>query len=148
MIEFVPFEPRHLQEIDAPTRDARHWIENADASGLVNGYAWSCLRDGACVGSAGVLPVWQWRALAWSFFGRMPANTWPAITRKTVRVLDQAHEDGLHRIEMSVIMRFPAGHRWAEMLGFTYEGPMAGYGARGETYALYGRVRYASEGGS
>ena len=45
------------------------------------------------------------------------------------------------RLEASIEKGFPAGCRWAELLGFTYEGEMRGFGPKGETHLRYARVR-------
>lgn len=44
------------------------------------------------------------------------------------------------RLEAAVEEGFGPGCRWVELLGFSYEGKMPGYGLCGETYLRYARV--------
>jgi len=62
---------------------------------------------------------------------------------KTVtEILDKSYDlFRLHRIQIVVRSDYGDGKKWAESLGFLYEGTMKRYGPTGLDYCLYGRTR-------
>jgi len=110
----------------------------------VPGLAYSGVIDGQVVGCAGILPQAPWRAIAWALLSQeIPARCWPTIHRLVLRVLDEAHLRGYHRVEAVVDADFDAGIRWAEMLGMRCETPqgMRGWGPEGGTHLMFSSVR-------
>jgi hypothetical protein len=92
--------------------------------------------DGEAIVSAGVMPCWRNRHIAWAF---MTYNTGPHmlwITNEVKKFL--ATVSG--RIELTVRKDFDAGHRWAKMLGFDVETQLLKeYGPLGEDHVGYVR---------
>jgi hypothetical protein len=78
------------------------------------------------------------RGLLWALLASDAGAHMLWLHRQTLKFLD-AHP--LTRLEASVEDAFPAGCRWIELLGFSYEGLMLGYGENGETHRRYARVR-------
>jgi hypothetical protein len=92
----------------------------------VLGPAWAAvLYDGAAeqrvLGVGGLIAQWPTRAIAWALPYRVPRRWWPAITRKVVAVLEDAHADGVVRIEAHVTDDDPSAQEWAVRLGFVPE---------------------------
>lgn len=94
--------------------------------------------DGQIVGIAGVVPVWEGRAFAWSYLDVTAALHMLALTRAVRSYLDTLP---VNRIEMTVICGFEAGHRWAKMLGFELEAPIMREFHPGVDCSLYARVK-------
>jgi RimJ/RimL family protein N-acetyltransferase len=146
MIGFVPFMPAHL--VALPIAEARAWLKPlAEEPGLaatvaIAGLAWTAImvENGAVVGCAGIVPVWQGRATTWAFTGVLPRTAWVAVTRRAMAGLAEAHARGYRRIEAAVHAKFEEGHRWAAMLGFEPEGVARCYGPDGADHVLYARV--------
>lgn len=137
----VPFEPQHLEQLCLqPAQEylrgvvTREQAEVAAAHPSFSGFAGDEL-----LGCAGILPAWQDRALAWSWLGSSAGRHMAAITRAVRRFLEaQPHR----RVEITVDVDFDAGHRWAELLGFTLEAPrMKAYRPDGGDCSLYARIR-------
>ena len=114
------------------------------------GLAWSAFigdERKEIIGAGGIHPCWKTnthgRAIAWVLAGdNVPMRCWPALTRHTAWVLDQAFREGFHRIEANVAENFPAGHRWAARLGFSVEGMAEAYGPDLANHIQYARVRH------
>jgi hypothetical protein len=94
--------------------------------------------DGEIVFSAGTTTQWPGRHIAWALLHDERSRKhmlW--ITREVKKNL--ARVQG--RIEMTVRADFPAGQRWAEMLGFHVETPLLQqYGPEGEDHIGYVRI--------
>lgn len=65
-----------------------------------------------------------------------------AFHRKVFSLLELfAAQNKLKRVQMTVRADYPEGIRWAQALGFRYEGLMEAYGPEGADYVMMGRVR-------
>jgi len=95
------------------------------------------------IGAALLLPVWKGRWQASVILSRdvgRAAMLW--IHRQVKGQLDWLQYDpDYRRIECSVLAGFIPGERWAQMLGFQYEGTMVGYDPWGRAHYLYARTR-------
>ena len=95
--------------------------------------------DGDVLAVAGILPRWDGVGLAWAWLGR----GW----RKHARLITEAARIGLedalfHRIETGVLLGYDRGERWAKMLGFELETPIARkWGPDGLDYSLWAKVK-------
>lgn len=137
----VPYEPRHLDEMtmQPSQRYLRDFVTPEAAAAVAGHPAYTAVCEGEILGCGGVVPVWQGRAIAWSFISNKAGPYFVAITRAVRKFLDDQPQD---RIETTVDMEFADGHRWARMLGFKLEaGRMAKYRPDGGTCSLYARVR-------
>lgn len=106
------------------------------------GHAFTALKDGRPVGAAGVLPIWNGVGEAIGFITPEFREKFPLSMHKCVsRGLDQIQRNfNYHRIQLSVVFGFKAGYRWAEGLGFKWEGVMPLYTADKRTFVRYGKV--------
>ena len=95
---------------------------------------WTLFADGLPVASGGTLELWPGRHSAWAHLGKFTAQHMLAITREAYRCVRRAKG----RVEMTVRMDFPAGHRWAAMLGFKVETAcIEGYDPDGSDHVGY-----------
>jgi hypothetical protein len=95
--------------------------------------------DGDVLAIAGILPRWEGVGLGWAWLSR----GW----RKHARLITETVRIGLedapyHRIETGVKHGYGRGERWAEMLGFVMETPLARkWGPDGSDYSIWARVK-------
>ena len=98
--------------------------------------SWTVVIDGDIRACAGTMQQWAGRHVAWAYMTPGIGRNMGFMTTQTK--LKLAEVKG--RIEMTVRTDFPAGHRWAKMLGFTVETPlMKAYGPLGEDHTGYVR---------
>ena len=115
------------------------WVSEAEGRALEEHPSYTGWVDGVPIVSAGIVPQWQGRAIAWAYLSQAGAQYMPSVHRAVKRFLDGCY---VQRIETSVNCEFEQGHRWARMLGFEMEAEcMRAYGADGRDAALYARVR-------
>jgi hypothetical protein len=147
-MRFVPFHPDHLavlqlQEIQALEQEHLRDPKNLGALAAYihhPPFAWSGEVHGLIVGSAGLIPMWPGRAIAWALIGAIPPSCWPAVTRKVQAVLAAAHAQGYWRIEASCLAGFKQGERFLGLLGFKPEGLMEAYDPAARSNWLYARI--------
>lgn len=95
------------------------------------------LSDGMPVAAGGTIELWANRHMGWTMLPITSAPHMTAVTREARRRL--AAVKG--RIEMTVLLSFDAGHRWAELLGFEVETPvLRHYGPDGADFVGYVRI--------
>ena len=139
-VNFIPYAPEHLLLLDVPPAQQAK-IDHAMASGrarlAANSYAWTGIADGRVIGCGGLITQDPHRALAWVTLGIVPRRAWVAIVRKIAVVL----ATGPRRIEAAVKDGFENGCRLVDLLGFTREGVMHGWGADGSDFVLFARVQ-------
>jgi hypothetical protein len=140
MIRFKPCEDWHIVLIEAQDSQIGEKELGAGAVGnyVENSLALSCWIDDACVGAAGIRPVWPGRAVAWMLLGRGARPAMLAIARKLRFVLDTYPAN---RIEMTVRANFLPGCRLAALLGFGEEARLASFYPDGSAARLYARLR-------
>ena len=145
-VRIVPFEPWHLGLVDAAVFD-RSVANLIDLRALAsathyNDPAFSVIHEGCVVGAVGILVLWPRVAEGW-LFASDELRRHPVFLHKYVKrgivMLEQSF--GLHRIQISVHAGYVTAQRWAERLGFAFEGEMKGYGPNGDTYLRYARVK-------
>ena len=139
-MKVVPFEASHLQRL--ALQDAQmylsNWVTKEQGQALEAHPSYTALVDGEPVASAGIIPQWQGRAIAWAFLAEMGPQHFVGVHRAVKSFLDVCYTQ---RIEMTVDCDFPEAHRWAKMLGFTLEAErMEAYSPDGRACALYARV--------
>lgn len=136
-VEFLDYAPEHL----VAWAPGRYSLAQAEAI-RVPGLSYTARVDGLVVGLAGILPQWKGRAIAWTQVGGVPARAWPALTLKTIAVLEEAHRRGYWRIEMTTRCDCPAAYRWAVRLGFRCYAALECYGEDCSDH--YGFVRFGT----
>ena len=136
----MPFEPWHLEWLTDTTAQA--WLGKDLTYGAMLQKAGPCYTAFAgdqVIACAGVLPIWEGRAQAWSLLSTALPQYVMGVHRGVKRFLDTYP---IRRLECTVDPRSATAIRWAERLGFVREGTMPGYTPQGDTMDLYARVRW------
>lgn len=141
-MEVVVFRPEHfdmLNEQDV-TQVLREYTSPDHAEKLAGcKYAFTGVEEGRVLICAGLVEYWKDRAVAWAVVDTNCKPHFWKIHKAVKRFLEVAP---YRRIEAEVDVDFEAGHRWAEMLGFTLEAPlMRAYHPNGRDCSLYAKVR-------
>ncbi len=82
--------------------------------------SYTVMVDGRPVFCGGVVEHWPGRCVVWALVGAQTHRHWKSVhtaVRNFLKALDA------RRIEADVRFDFPAGHRWAERLGFKVDAP-------------------------
>jgi len=142
-MDVVEFKGDHILNMDLQNGQAylSDWLTPAQAHLLErDGWGYTGVVNGIPIASAGVLPMWQGRGMAWAYISNAAAKErFLSVHRAVSRFLDMCY---LQRIEMTVDCEFEEGHRWARMLGFNMEAErMVAYRPDGGDCSLYARVR-------
>jgi len=137
------FQPEDLLKVDLQPKqigDFPSGITITTGKLLAEHFAISGWAGERCVGCAGIVELWTHRAIAWASLSSDCGGRMLEITRHVRAALD-LHP--CHRIETAVWSDFPAGRRWAELLGFRCETPepMRHYDCNGRSAYLYARIR-------
>lgn len=94
------------------------------------------------IGAGGVIELWHGVGLAWVAVAKLPPRLAVAAVRACGLGLDQIQAiGGFHRLQADIKREFVAARKLAILLGFSYEGPMDGYGADKSDFDRYARVR-------
>jgi RimJ/RimL family protein N-acetyltransferase len=97
------------------------------------------------MGAGGLVHIWQGRAIAWFLPGlNMGQRHFGWALARCKRELVRAADAGLRRVECTVRCGNEAGLRFANRLGFIWEGTMHAFSPTGADHELVARVR-ASE---
>lgn len=119
----VAFLPEHLTllRLQATQASAQHalTIEHGQQIVEAKGLARTALIDGEPIACAGLIPMWPGRSYAWAYLGADAARHFKTVHRAVLDVLDSYR---CRRVEMTVDVRDPGAKRWADRLGFVYEG--------------------------
>ena len=139
-MDVIPFEPDHLNQLELQQAQAYlgSWVTSEQGAALAEHPSYTAIQDGTLLASAGVVTMWQGRAMAWAFLTDMGAQHFIGVHRAVKRFIDGCY---YQRIEMTVDCDFEAAHHWAKMLGFTMEAErMRAYAPDGHDCSLYARV--------
>lgn len=141
-MSIVPFEPEHLERLTLQPSQAimQPTLANpAYAKWLAtSGPAYSLVDGDVVIASAGIIPQWENRALAWALISATAGKHFVVI-HKAIRRFFVLHN--YKRIETAVDCSFEQGHRWMKMLGFEREGRMRAFMPDGRDCDLYARVQ-------
>tara|TARA_Y100000310_G_C20659828_1_gene804097 strand:+ start:1662 stop:2087 length:426 start_codon:yes stop_codon:yes gene_type:complete len=140
MFQVIPFQAAHLGAIRLQESQVylSEWVTDEQAHALADHPSYTALDGNTVLGAAGVIPIWQGRAMAWSFISRTGPQNFLKCHNVVKRFLAGCY---VQRIEMTVDCDTPAAHRWARLLGFEMEAErMRGYSPDGRDCALYARV--------
>ena len=137
----VPFKAEHLLALQIQDGQAHDsvFITPGYAKQLEGQYAFTALIEDQPICVAGVAPLWENRALAWSFIDHRAGPHFIEVHRAVKKILDALP---YRRIEADAACEFPAAHRWLKMLGFKLEAErMRAYRPDGGDSSLYARVK-------
>ena len=136
-MEFVPMKAEHaflmknMIGVHAEANITEEVAQNVEKTGN----AVTAIDGDEVLGIAGITEKWEGTGVAWAWLSRDWKRYARKITEEIIRNLDRSE---FPRIELAVRVDFPAGHRWAKMLGFTLETPFAArYGPDGRAYSVY-----------
>lgn len=140
--DVVPFHPSHLKRLKAQGAQAAQVsaLADLDVATLVRppGPALTVLASETVLLCGGIVTVDHRRGLLWAVLSEHAGQHMVFLHRGVARFIDS---EPLRRLEATVEKGFEPGCRWIRLLGFVYEGDMAGYGDTGETHERYARVR-------
>lgn len=142
MMYVIPYRHFHIaslaiQEAQSSMSD----IINPEYSKALElaGPAWTIMDGDQVMACAGLAKQWSNRAQAWTILSKYVTGTkFVRLHKMVARFLDM---QDFTRIEMTVDHGFVQGHRWAELLGFQWEGLMRKYNPDGQDCDLYARVK-------
>lgn len=139
----VPFKPEHLKQIELQAEQslAREHFDNvAYAESLAAYEGYTALINDKVVACAGFITVWANRYQVWAVIS---ATIGPAGMLKISRAVLRGLSLKTGRIEAFVAAEFEAGHRWAQLMGFTLETPqpMRGWFPEGGAASMYSRIQ-------
>lgn len=102
------------------------------------GPSFAFLDEGEVWGCAGVQELEPHRATAWALIHKDIGTRFFKFHKAVLSFLDECK---YHRVEMATQDGFRDAERWAEMLGFKWEGCMQKYFPDGSLGNLYARVK-------
>jgi hypothetical protein len=140
-MDVQPFKPADLEELSLqPSQEflANFLVRPGYGQELVDaGPCYTGRHNGKIVCCAGVVNLWEGRASAWALLSADAGKCMRALHREVGRFLDGCD---VKRVEAYVYPDFAAGHRWARMLGFKYEGLMRAF-QHGVDMDMYARIK-------
>ncbi len=120
-MDIVPFEFKHLADIDPPVMDAEQ-LERFTREYVIPGTAFSGVEAGRVLGCAGIV-IRGSAGVAWAVLSdslrKRPMVLHRAVKRGMRKIIE---ENGLKRLEASCIEGFESAARWLERLGFESNG--------------------------
>lgn len=143
----IPFKASHLKKMKVHSSQAflEPHFEDPDALQWTD-LSYSAVDPfaGKICGCLGVIPQWPGRAVAWAVIAEgVTVREMVFITKATVDFLESIQANPKYRrVETTVMSNWPQGARWAERLGFDYEGTLKAWGPNGGNFDMYGRVRH------
>lgn len=141
-LTYLPCALEHIKFIkphSGEEKDKAHFMSPEFNHVLSKGMNVSFFAGSRCVGAGGVFPIYNHRAVAWTFLGADSGPYMHQITRKARSLFELYPAE---RIEMLVDYTHDAGHRWAKVLGFEVEAArMRKSGIYGNDETMYVRIR-------
>jgi hypothetical protein len=105
------------------------------------GAGFSMIEDGQCIGCGGVIPRWSGVGEVWIAVSENLRRRPLLLVKETLRVMDMLNtRSGFHRLQLHIPSTDTGLKRWAESLGFTFEGRMLQYGPDKRDHDLYARI--------
>ena len=144
----VPFEPWHMGRLEGREYEAQSFaavggLERTATLCDQSEYAYTVIGGGRPVACIGCAELWRGVGAAWAFLDRQAPRYWKTVHAGVMTFLRAAQCDGeFHRIQTSVRLDHPAGHRWALRLGFAPEGIQRSYGPDGSDWVAYARYSH------
>ncbi len=142
MIKVVPTTVEHL--------DTLHQLEglfqNMDLDIIGNalvkvGVSFTMIDGGNVLGCGGVIPKWNGVGELWIAISGKLRERPLLLVKHTLIVMGMIQSrGGFHRLQLHICEDDHRLVRWAEALGFTFEGIMRQYGADKKNHRLYARI--------
>lgn len=146
-VDFVPFDPRHVAQMDIDADQKRFYGRVADNMAfrqvlMEPGLAWTGIYGGRVIGAAGIVKLTEYEGDCWMLVDRVPFRAWHGIARHMVRVFARAHRDGLWRLQARVRADFAVGQNFVRKFGFTACGYDTAAAPDGSDMIRYERIRF------
>lgn len=133
----VPFRAWHHEWLGPAAEAGAVVLEGAILQVLERQNSWTGVVDGEPMACAGTVEQWPGRYVAWAHLSRASGPHMGWITRQVRKNLEGVKG----RVELTVRADFPAGLRWARLLGFEIETPiLRRYGPEGEDHVGFVRL--------
>ena len=142
MIKMVPVSMEHLQEMRKMSGLFTHVDLDQVGHALIKvGAGFAMIEDGHCIGCGGVIPRWSGVGEVWIAVSENLKRRPLLLVKQTLRCVNMLNErGGFHRIQLHIPSTDTGLKRWAESLGFTFEGRMLQYGPDKRDHDLYARI--------
>jgi len=143
-IEIVPYVEDHFFQIVRREHDIKSFMglphPEMVAKMFTKGPGFTGIKDGEVVASAGVMIIWDRVGEAWTVTSPL-VNKYASFFHKTIKDhLDKViNQYRLERVQCFVDKENKMATKWAEKLGFEYEGEMRKF-FQGKTYLRYSRI--------
>lgn len=131
------FRPWHMAALQRRPYDPRH---DGETPARLLGV--TILKGKEVVACIGARELWPGNCEGWVLTSNLVHECpkfFHAVTLRGLLWLERNR--GVRRIGAHVVKGWPDAKKWAERLGFTYEGEAPCYGPGGEDFFHYGRVR-------
>lgn len=142
-MSIVPFEPKHMEELFPMIGLPISYLLDGLKILAEPGYAYTALnKDKKPMGFAGVIPLWDGVGDAYAFMHPSMRTEFKwSLHRSVSKGLERIRvEKKLHRMQVMVEFGFKPGYRWAESLGFKWEGVMPLYTPDKKTFVRFAQV--------
>lgn len=131
-------------EIDSAKQIERFSANRAASYGKLHTKTFGILSDGGSeikLGVVGAIKQWDGFATIWAIFSKESERYPIALTKSCIALINEvAFIFELRRVSFTVRSDYTSGHRFAESLGFRFEGTMHGYLPDGANADLYARL--------
>ena len=139
MLNLIAFEPGHILDIETDFQFPLSSRKAIAEHSVIDGY--SLVNDGKIVACAGVSIMWQSVAEGWLIMSSDAYKYPVSIARYTEGLFDSImKKNNLSRIQASVNCSDEKSVKFANWLGFEYEGIMRKFGPDGSDYFRYART--------
>jgi hypothetical protein len=133
-----------IGELESAKQIERFSANRAASYGRLHTKTFGILSDGGTeirLGVVGAIKQWGGFATIWAIFDKETERYPIALTKSCLALIDEvAFLFELRRVSFTVRSDYNSGHRFAEMLGFSFEGRMYGYLPDGANADLYARL--------
>lgn len=108
---------------------------------IIEGHSISILDNKGTCGCIGIIPIWDGVGEAWALITE-DLRSRPLLMMRIMKELfaSVAATGKFHRIQITVLAENSGYCKWAETLGFTFEGVMLKYGPDKKNHFRYAKI--------
>lgn len=145
MLKVVAYKPEHYFMIHENSEQIVALLGLQDVNQIANkflrGPAFTIFHDDEIIACGGIIIMWPGMGEAWAFTSPL-VRKYPKFFHQEVKNHLEALIDVYHfvRVQAMVVKEFAVARKWAERLGFEYEGEMRKY-MGGKDYVRYAIIR-------
>ncbi|MCS3423443.1 hypothetical protein M2403_002044 [Rahnella sp. BIGb0603] len=137
-MKIIPYEPRHLLEIEPQKSQESLERTQERAEQLATYQSFTGVIDGRVVAIGGLVELNPIRAYLYLIVTGDIPHQWTQLYRSARRLINAGLTD---YIRLETLSAFPEADRWLELIGFKYEGTMRRAGPDGCDAKMYSIVR-------